>query len=82
MELYNTCVRGKMRKQARTLIYDKLHKGVVLTCVGLTLYGTVILGDFVYRHFMYVRPKIQAAKEAAEKELLSEGAADKMLLKD
>lgn len=68
-----------MKKYARTMLYDKLHKGVVLCCVGLTLYGTVILGDHVYRYFRYVRPQTQAAKAAAEQELLAEGSSDKVL---
>lgn len=61
------------------MLYDKLHRGVVLCCVGLTMYGSLILGDHVYRYFRYVRPQIQAAKEAAERELLAEGSSDKIV---
>ncbi|KAI8435907.1 hypothetical protein MSG28_004094 [Choristoneura fumiferana] len=71
-----------MKKYARNLLYDKLHKSAVLVCIGLTLYGTVILGDHAYKYFKYVKPRIAASKAAAEQELLSEGAADKILLKD
>lgn len=65
-----------MKKQARNLLYDKLHRGGVLVCVGLTLYGSLLLGDHFYKYFKYVRPQVQAAKEAAEKELLAEGSSE------
>lgn len=71
-----------MKKYARNVLYDKLHRGTVLVCVGLTLYGSVLLVDHFYKYFKYVKPQIQAAKEAAAKELLSEGSSDKILLKD
>ncbi|KAF9824578.1 hypothetical protein SFRURICE_004035 [Spodoptera frugiperda] len=69
---------GNMKKYARNVLYDKLHRGSVLVCVGLTLYGTVLLGDHFYKYFKYVRPQIQASKEAAEKELLSEGSSERL----
>lgn len=72
-------ITAKMKKYARNVIYDKLHKGGVLCCVALTLYGSVILGDHVYKYFKYVRPQMQAAKAAAEQELLSEGSSDKIM---
>lgn len=71
-----------MKKYARNVLYDKLHRGVVLCCVGLTLYGSVLLGDHFYKYYTYVKPQIEAAKATAEKELLSEGSSDKILLKE
>lgn len=72
-----------MKKYAnRNILYDKLHRGGVLVCIGLTLYGSVLLGDHFYKYFKYVRPEIQAAKEAADKELLDEGSSNKFLLKE
>lgn len=68
-----------MKKYARNVLYDKLHKGVVLCCVGLTLYGSVIIGNHFYRYYRYVKPQIDAAKASAEKELLAEGSSDKVL---
>lgn len=68
-----------MKKYARNLLYDRLHKGAVLCCVGLTLYGSIILGDHVYKYFKYVKPRIQAAKASAEQELLAEGSSDKVV---
>lgn len=72
-----------MKKYAnRNILYDKLHRGGVLICVGLTLYGSVLLGEHFYKYFKYVRPGIEAAKAAAEKELLDEGSSSKILLKE
>lgn len=71
-------ISEKMKKYPRTVIYDKLHKGGVLCCVALTLYGSVLLGDHFYKYFTYVRPQIQAAKAAAEQELLAEGSSEKI----
>ncbi|KAJ8730150.1 hypothetical protein PYW07_017188 [Mythimna separata] len=68
-----------MKKHARNVLYDKLHRGGVLVCIGLTLYGTVLLGDHFYKYFKYVKPQIQANKEAAEKELLAEGASERLM---
>ncbi|CAG9786208.1 unnamed protein product [Diatraea saccharalis] len=73
---------GEMKKYARNYLYDKLHRGGVLICIGLTLYGSVLLGDHFYKYFKYVRPQIEASKAAAEQELLAEGSSDKLLLKD
>ncbi|CAH0397930.1 unnamed protein product [Chilo suppressalis] len=67
-----------MKKYARNQLYDKLHRGGVLICVGLTLYGTVLLCDHFYKYYKYVRPQIQASKAAAERELLAEGSSDKI----
>lgn len=41
-------------------ILDKLHRGVVYTCIGVTLYGTFLLGMRVHRYLTVVRPQRQA----------------------
>ncbi|CAG4980019.1 unnamed protein product [Colias eurytheme] len=68
-----------MKKYPRTALYDKLHRGFVICCVGLTIYGSVILGEHFYRYFRYMKPQIEASKAAAEKELLAEGSPEKMM---
>ncbi|CAH4029432.1 unnamed protein product [Pieris brassicae] len=68
-----------MKKYPRTVLYDKLHRGFVLCCVGLTLYGSIILGDHFYKYFKYRRPLMQASKATAEQELLSEGSSEKVM---
>lgn len=77
--IFTLLLSVNMKKQARNILYDKLHRGGVLVCVGLTIYGSIILGDHVYKYFRYVRPRIQASKAAAEQELLAEGSSDKLL---
>lgn len=72
-------VSDNMKKYARNVLYDKLHRGGVLVCIGLTLYGSVLLGDHFYKYFKYVKPQIEAAKQAAEKELLAEGSSERLV---
>ncbi|CAB3253474.1 unnamed protein product [Arctia plantaginis] len=72
-------IADNMKKYARNMLYDKLHRGGVLVCIGLTLYGSVLLGDHFYKYFKYVKPQIDAAKKAAEKELLAEGSSERLV---
>lgn len=53
-------------------ILDKLHRGAVYTCIGITLYGTYLLGQRAYNFYTVVRPE----REKAEKQMISEGAHD------
>ncbi|EDW86237.1 uncharacterized protein Dwil_GK16051 [Drosophila willistoni] len=57
---------------ANTLL-DKLHRGAVYACIGVTLYGTYILGMRYYHYYTVIRPE----KQQAELKLLDEGAHDK-----
>lgn len=41
---------------------DKIHKGVVVVCIGLTLYGTGLIGHRVYRYFTVIRPQRESAE--------------------
>lgn len=70
-----------MKKSARkSLLLDRLHKGFVLTCIGVSLFGLSHLGYRWYRYFTVLRPDAKR-KELMEKEqLLAEGSSD--LLKD
>jgi len=61
-----------MRRQKERL-YDKLHKGVVSVCMGVTVITGIILGYKVYQYFRYVRPVHVAQKKLAQDELLLEG---------
>ncbi|XP_011176801.1 uncharacterized protein LOC105208575 [Zeugodacus cucurbitae] len=49
-------------------ILDKLHRGVVYTCIGVTLYGTFLLGLRVHRYLTVVRPQRQAEQLKAIEE--------------
>lgn len=54
-------------------ILDRLHRGVVWTCIGLTLYGTYLLGARGYRYVTVVRP----ARQKEELKMIEEGSHDK-----
>ncbi|XP_055693391.1 uncharacterized protein LOC129795885 [Lutzomyia longipalpis] len=58
------------RLPKKDLLFDKLHRGVVWTCMGLTLYGTYLLGTRVYRYFTVIKP----ARQQRELEMIQENA--------
>lgn len=68
-----------MRKFGRNYVFDSLHKGGVVACIGLTLYGTALLGRFGYNYFMNVKPELKAKQELINVELLKEGASDTII---
>ncbi|GLH11969.1 Uncharacterized protein GBIM_16664 [Gryllus bimaculatus] len=63
------------RRATRNLLFDRLHKGVVISCLALTLYGSFMIGDKMYRYFTVLRPQLKAKQEEEQKKLLSEGKA-------
>ena len=59
-----------MRKIPKNLNFlDKLHRGAVIACIGLTVYGTALIGHKVYRYFTVVKPQ----RELQEFQLLEVG---------
>lgn len=46
-----------MRKTPNYRFLDLAHRGVVVTCLGLTLYGSWLLGSKVYRYFTIIKPR-------------------------
>lgn len=42
---------------------DYLHKGIVLTCVGITLFGTMNLGMRVYNYYSVIKPQRDREEE-------------------
>uniref|UniRef100_A0A1Q3FIC4 Putative cytochrome oxidase c assembly n=2 Tax=Culex tarsalis TaxID=7177 RepID=A0A1Q3FIC4_CULTA len=59
-----------MKKQAKNLILDRMHRGVVYTCMGLTIWGSYMLGMRFYRYFTVIKP----ARQAEELRMLEAGA--------
>ncbi|CAO1422300.1 unnamed protein product [Diamesa hyperborea] len=57
-----------MKKVGRVNILDRLHRGVVYTCLGLTAYGTYLLGVRAHRYFTVTKPR----REEAELRMLME----------
>ncbi|XP_022903555.1 uncharacterized protein [Onthophagus taurus] len=65
---------------SRSIIVDRLHKGFVITCVAITLYGVGHLGMRWYRYFAELRPAAKQKELLEKQNLLAEGASD--VLKD
>lgn len=57
---------GIIKKQPRYRYLDLAHRGVVVTCIGLTLYGSYLLGHRVYRYFTVIKPN----RDAEERKIL------------
>jgi hypothetical protein len=55
-----------IKKAPRYRFLDLAHRGVVLTCIGLTLYGSYLLGNRVYRYFTVIQPN----RELEEKRIM------------
>lgn len=65
------------RRNARSLA-DTLHRGFVITCIGVTLAASAYLG---YRFVHYVtiyRPQLVEERKRAEKKLLEEGSSENL----
>lgn len=63
-----------IKRRTRNQIVDTLHKGVVLACVGVTLYGCVLLGLRAYKYFTVTQPQQKLKEIEDNKHLLREGA--------
>jgi hypothetical protein len=63
-----------IKRRTRNQIVDKLHKGVVLACIGATVYGCVLLGLRAYNYFTIVKPQRKLREIEDNKHLLHEGA--------
>lgn len=69
-----------MKKYPKTAFLDILHRGVVWTCIGVTIGGTALLGYRFYRYFTVVKPE----RERLELQILQDqgGFPDKANLVD
>lgn len=45
-----------MKRYPKMPMADKIHRGAVLACIGLTAYGTFLLGLRVYRFYTVGKP--------------------------
>jgi hypothetical protein len=62
-----------IKRRTRNRIVDILHKGVVLACVGTTLYGCVLLGLRLHKYFTVIKPQQKLKEIEDNKHLLREG---------
>lgn len=66
-----------MQKRPRnSVLFDRLHKGFVCTCVAVTIYATSVFVMRGYRYYMYEKPELQAKQLLEKQKLLAEGAPD------
>ncbi|XP_055541280.1 uncharacterized protein LOC129727453 [Wyeomyia smithii] len=59
-----------MRKQSKNILLDRLHRGAVYTCMGVTLWASYVIGARLYHYFTVVKP----ARKAEELRMLEAGA--------
>lgn len=59
-----------MRRPMQTKLLDRFHRGFVYTCLGLTAYGSYLLGMRVYRFFTVIQPE----KKMYEQQMIEHGA--------
>lgn len=62
-----------LKRRRREKLYDKLHRGFVNTCIGITAAASLYIGYKAYEYFRYIRPLQLAQSQLVEKELLLEG---------
>ena len=53
-----------MKRVATERILDKLHRGIVYGCIGLTLYGLVLGGFRVHRYYTVLVPLGEERRKA------------------
>lgn len=65
-------------KRKLNAVADTLHKGFVLTCIGVTLYATSILSYKFYKYMTETRPKYLEQRRLMEQSLLAEGSSENL----
>lgn len=68
-------IMQKIPKRTYNKVLDKLHRGFVMTCMGVTLYGFTAFGIQMFHYFTKIKPQ----KKLLEKEtLLAEGSSENL----
>lgn len=65
----------KLPKSNYNYYLDKLHRGVVMTCIGVTIIGFTQFGVHLYYYFTKIKPQ---AKLLEKEKLLSEGSSERL----
>ncbi|XP_019865079.1 uncharacterized protein LOC109594312 [Aethina tumida] len=66
----------KKTPSRNSALVDKLHKGFVLTCIGVTIYGFSMLGLKYYNYLTKTKPLLDQQKLKEAEGLLAEGSSD------
>ena len=61
-----------MRKVPKAMFIDKLHRGAVSLCIGVTVIGTALFGVRIYRYFSVIKPM----RQEQELKMIQEGSID------
>lgn len=65
-----------MRQKVKNKLYDRLHKGTVMVCMGVTLIGFSYIGYFAYTYYTKIKPELVAKHLKAIEEGTSTGNTD------
>ncbi|XP_077255110.1 uncharacterized protein LOC143893494 [Temnothorax americanus] len=61
------------RRRRKERLYDKMHRGTVKVCMGVTVIAGLLIGYKAYEYFRYIRPLQLAQSKLTTDELLVEG---------
>ncbi|XP_057666916.1 uncharacterized protein LOC130900381 [Diorhabda carinulata] len=60
----------------KNAILDKLHRGFVYSCIGLTLYAGTYIAVHYFNYFTQIKPEKDHKSLLENQQLLAEGAPD------
>ncbi|KAJ8942355.1 hypothetical protein NQ314_010084 [Rhamnusium bicolor] len=68
----------KMRKYPinKNVLFDRLHKGSVIICIAVTLYGCSVIGLKYYRYVTEIKPLLKRQQLLENQKLLAEGSSE------
>ncbi|KAL8606114.1 hypothetical protein ACOMHN_032121 [Nucella lapillus] len=61
----------------RAQVFDRLHRGAVISMLGLTGFGIALLSVRTYRYFTFVRPMQQEQKRLLAEEMIQQEQIEK-----
>jgi len=61
------------RRPKTSAFADLFHKGFVVSCIGVTIYGLYIMGLRAERYFTVIRPQQKLKELELKQQLLTEG---------
>lgn len=68
-----------MRRLPKTnVLLDRLHKGFVVTCIGVTAVATLYLSYSAYNYFAVYKPTAKQKQLVEKQQLLLEGSSDNL----
>lgn len=73
MRLTSRPISSDARYRQRKLLLDKLHRGFVDVCIGVSALITIATAYKAFIYFAYVRPVYNERKAAMEKQMLERG---------